>query len=689
MKILGIDVGGTFTDFVLLDRESGSLISHKQPSTPAEPAAAVESGIRAIVAQARTTADTVSLVVHGTTIALNAILQRRGARLALVVSPGNRDILELARVRIRSSFDFFALPEPPLVTRDCVVEIAARLDRLGVPVSSPDAVEYDRVAARIAELGVDAVAVVLLHAYANPRFEAEVAAALADRLGLPLTASSAIWSASREYERASVAVMNAYVSPIMRQYYASLETTLLGLGLRGETSMTTSNGGSVDLATAYARPIDSILSGPASGVVAAIDAGFRAGFESLVTFDMGGTSADIAVAIGRAPEITAQSMLGEFPLIVPVVNVNSIGAGGGSLVRVDEAGFLKVGPESAGAVPGPACFDRGGTHATITDCYLVCGWFDPDRFAAGQIPLSVPRAVAALEAVADGLGYTGVDRAARAADAAVRVAGSMMATEVRKALARRGHDPAAFTLVPYGGAGPTHAAVLADQAGLERILVAPRPGVFCALGAAMADLRRDFVHGGRLRFGGDDHADRHECARVLALLSAEARRWARDVGDRASEWREQVSADIRYADQAYDITITLTLDREATLDIVPDLQERFHVDHHRLYGFDLRDSHLEFRRLVFSEIGVCHRPPVRVQPARAGLGRPDRDLYLDGVRHRARIIDRDALQPGDRATGPAIVEQADTTIVVPPGWQAEALSCASLLMTRNDARPRS
>lgn len=690
--ILGIDVGGTFTDFVLLDRRTGALHAHKQPSTPADPAAAVTSGTAAILAKAGQAAEAVELVVHGTTVALNAILQRRGARLALVVSPGNRDILELARVRIRSSFDFFALPEAPLVERDRVIEIAARIDRAGTPVLMPDAQEYERVVAAVRAMDVNAVAVVLLHAYANPSFEAEVASRLAGALGIDTTASTEIWSASREYERATVAVMNAYVTPIMRTYYRSLESRLRELGVMAPVAITASNGGSVDLPTACDRPIDSILSGPASGVVAAIDAGARASLDKLVTFDMGGTSADIAVAIGREPEITAQSMLGELPLIMPAVNVNAIGAGGGSIVRVDDGGFLKVGPGSAGADPGPACFDRGGTDATLTDCYLACGYFDPTQFAEGQIPLSPARARAALEIVADRLGYDGPDRVERTAAAALTVASSMMATEVRKALARLGHNPAEFTLVPYGGAGPTHAAFLAEQAGLERILIAPHPGLFCALGAAMADYRRDFASGVRLRFGGEDGHDRAACARTLTELSVRAQAWTREVASGVDTWRCHVSADLRYAEQAYDLTITLTDVGWQTvgwqMDVTQQLIDRFHDEHESRYGFHLATTPLELRRLVLSAVGTSRRPDIRATPPRVGPDRTSRPVYLNGHSGLTRVVDRDTLQPGQVVEGPLVIEQADTTIVVPPNWVAERLPCASLQLTKRTSRTR-
>lgn len=674
---IGIDVGGTFTDFVMLDRDGGPLHYHKEPSTPADPAAAIDSGLANLLAKAGVAPDAVEFVVHGTTISLNAILQRRGARVALVVSQGNRDLLEIARVHMDDSYGFFAQPDAPLVTRDHAVEISTRIMADGTLSRTADAAEIDAVAAAIRAMNVEAVSVVLLNAAANVTAEQALAGQLAARLSIPVSASTQLWSEVREYERGMVAVMNAYITPILQRYYDRLRSNIVARGIAAPVSITTSNGGSVDIETAYRRPIDSTLSGPASGVVAAIHAARQAGVPRIITFDMGGTSADIAIAEGDAPEITTHAHLGEIPLILPIVNVSAIGAGGGSIIRVDDGGLLKVGPTSAGARPGPACYDQGGTDPTMTDCYLACGFLNADRFAAGNLKVDRSLSIAALERVGGALFAPGEDLAVRTADAALRVASSMMATEVRKTLARRGSDPAGFVLLPYGGAGPTHAALLAEEAGLDRILVAPRPGVFCALGAAVANLRRDFVESCRFRSTDAGAADQLQA--MLTRLKAEGETWTRDLADRVSQWRYELVADVRYPDQAFELAVRLA---DLDGDLLSRIAQDFHAEHEKLYGFNEPGSGVEASRIVLSVIGslpqgeIAFESSVSAEAAR-------RPIYISGGWHDARILPREALPAdGSAIEGPAVVEQADTTTVVPPGWIARRLPDGGMMLER-------
>ena len=677
---MGIDVGGTFTDFILLDPATGRIDFHKQPSVPSDPAAAITGGIDALIAAGVLDPADLDLVVHGTTIALNAVLQRRGAALGLFVSAGNEDILEIARVRMADSYGFFALPERPLVSRDAVVGLPARLGVDGSVVRAPTEAELDRAAAAMAGKAVDSVAVALLHAPANPAFEAEIAAALGRRLTVPVTASTQLWAETREYERTTIAAMNGFVGPIMRNYYDRLRENLAARSIAAPVSITTSNGGSVDIDTAYHRPIDSMLSGPASGVVAAIETRRRAGVDHIITFDMGGTSADIAIVEGDVAEMTTRTMIGELPLILPVVAVGAIGAGGGSIVRVDETGFLKVGPASAGAVPGPACFGKGGEAATTTDCYLACGFLDPANFAGGALPLYPERSERALAGLADALGFTGEDGVPRVAAAALKVASSMMATEVRKALARRGSDPADFALLPYGGAGPTHAALLAEEAGIDRILVAARPGTFCAFGAAVADLRRDFVRSVSLLLAGAEDDARQSLSATLDELAALAADWTATLGDRAERWSFTVTADLRYPDQAFDLALRLPGFVPGG-DVADQLVEGFHAEHLRLYGFNEPANRVEVRRVVMSAIGHLATVSAGSVAAFASMGSTTRRVWFDGGWTEATVIAREAIGDGV-VDGPAIIEQADTTIVVPPGWSAAPAAGGSLMIER-------
>lgn len=469
---VGIDVGGTFTDFVMFDPLRDGLVFHKQASTPHDPSEAVALGLAALIEKAGVPASSLGLVMHGTTIGLNAIIQRRGAGLALVVTEGFRDILEIARLRMPSSFDLHAAKEQPLIPRDRIVEIAARIAPDGTPNLVPDAAEIARVTAELKRLAPQAVALVTVNGYANPAAEAALARRLEVGLaGVTVSSASEIWPEIREYERTLVACLNAYIQPLMRTYLARLTQRLAGLGITAPVYITASNGGSLSIESAVARPVETILSGPASGVTASARLAGDAGITRIITFDMGGTSSDIAVSESGKPEFATRTDIGGLPLVLPVIDVGAIGAGGGSIVWIDDYGVLKVGPSSAGADPGPAAYGRGGTAPAVTDCYLVTGIVDPDQFLGGRMRLDRDAAAAALAPLGVRLGFPIEKAAAETARAALRVATSRMATELYKSLAQRGLDPAAFTLVPFGGAGPTHANLLAEEAGIGRIVV--------------------------------------------------------------------------------------------------------------------------------------------------------------------------------------------------------------------------
>ncbi|MFC4116862.1 hydantoinase/oxoprolinase family protein [Nonomuraea zeae] len=713
---IGIDVGGTFTDLVAVVPERGLVVHHKEPSTPADPSKAVADGLAAILAQAELRPEEVAGLTHGTTIGLNAVIQRRGARIALVVTEGYRDILEIGRSRMPSSFDLYAGKEEPLVPRNRIVELAARLSPRGEPVTEPDAAELDRAAAALRATGADAAAVVILHGYTDPAFEEGIAAGLRERLpGLPVTASATVWPEVREYERALVACLNAYIQPLMRDYFARLESRVRGLGVPAPIFISASNGGSMSLRSAAERPIETVLSGPAAGVAAAARLARGTGLGAIVTFDMGGTSSDIAVTLGGAPELATHTTVGGLPLIVPIVAVNAIGAGGGSIVWVDGQGVLKVGPSSAGADPGPVAYGRGGDRPTVTDCYLVTGLIDPATFLGGRMRLDAGAAAKALSGVADRLdgGAPGKsapgDGAARhsaarhsaarhgaagdgaaeegaagegaceAAAGALRVATAGMATELQKIMAQRGLDPRRFTLVPFGGAGPTHAAMLAEEVGIAHIVVPPTAATFCALGAAGADLRRDFARSLRRTLDAESAA---RLTGVLAELSVQARDWlAEQSGDgAASVARLSSSADMRYSGQAYELRVALEpyrLDARA-------IAEAFHAEHERLYGFRDQNAPIE---LGTARLGVV-APVAELPPAAAprGTGSPGpaghRQVLLAGAWHEAGVYLRAALGVGDVFAGPAIVEQDDTTVVVPPGWSGDVDGAGNLHLRR-------
>jgi N-methylhydantoinase A len=614
---IGIDVGGTFTDFVLAERISGRLVRYKEPSVPSDPSLSVERGLLPLIERAGITPSDVELVVHGTTLALNAIIQRRGAKLGLVVSRGNRGVLEIGRAQLPSAFSFLLEKEPPLVPRSLVLEVSARLDHRGNIVAHATDAELDVIAATFAAAKVDAVTVMLLHAYANPEFEADVAASLRHRLpGIAITPSAAIWPERREYERCLVALMNAYVEPMMTDYLAKLSERIQRLGIAAPVYITSNNGGTLSIDTARQRPIDTILSGPASGVVAASAVARHTLFRNLITVDMGGTSADMSVVQELEPAQTTRTAVGYLPIIVPVMSVTAIGAGGGSIVWVDEHGLLKVGPHSAGASPGPACYAAGGTEATVTDCYVVAGYIDPTHFLGGRLTLDVMAATQALERLADALEIDDTDRAVRVAQSALRITTAVMASEIARDLAQKGEDARAYALMAF---------------------------------------------------------DR---------LEAIASTWIASEGGLLGATRFEATADIRYAGQAFDLSVRLSEALRRRLDAA-SLGELFHQAHEKVYSFRDPDSAVEITAERLRVVGTI--PPIDLPPASA-VARPGspaaRQIHLQDGWQSASVWQRDQLDTGQTIAGPAIVEQEDTTTLILPRWTATVDRIGTIIATQ-------
>jgi N-methylhydantoinase A len=682
---IGIDVGGTFTDFVLFDRADGSMTRFKEPSVPDDPSASIEHGLPKLLAAAGRSASDVELIVHGTTLLVNAIIQRRGAPLALVVSAGNRGILEIGRANLAHTQDFTLRKEEPLVTRDMIFEIAARTATDGSVIDRPDAQAYDRVAAAIRRSGVESVAVQLLHSFRHPALEAEVAAQLADRLpDVAITRSAEIWPELGEFERSLVALMNAYVQPIMVRYLARLEARLAAIGVTSGLYITASNGGTISVASARARPIDTVLSGPASGVNAAARIAAEGGFERVVTIDMGGTSADLAVIDGAGASFTTNSRVGDFPLILPVLEVTAIGAGGGSIVWLDPQGVLKIGPESAGAHPGPVCYGRGGTRPTITDCYVALGCLDPDDFLGGRMRLDAAASLRALDALAARIGFEGPDRAVRAASAAVGVASALMASELQKSLARRGENAGDYALMAFGGAGPTHANFLAAEAGVSTIVIPAGSSTFCALGAVLADVMRDYVRSESFVVDADGAAAARLRA-IFAALEADAAAWIASEGALIGQTAFAATLEMRYAGQAFELAVTV----DDALRRAPDgtaIAELFHREHEKVYGFRDPDSAVE---VMTERLRVSGRiAPVRLPEASATGEAPTgarRRVFLDGTWHDVPVRGRGTIGLRDVLPGPMIVEQGDSTALILPGWTGRMDRIGNLVITADTA----
>ncbi len=567
--------------------------------------------------------------------------------------------------------------------RDLVLEVSARLDVHGEVVAEATADELSEIAAKYRAAGIDAVTVMLLHAYANPKFEQNVADRLRERLpGVAISTSAAVWPERREYERCLMALMNAYIQPLMSGYLDRLSRRIRGLGITAPIYITSNNGGTLSIDTARQRPIDTILSGPASGVVAASAVAEATPFADLITLDMGGTSADMSVIQQREPAQSMRTEVGGLPLIVPVVAVSAVGAGGGSIVWVDPQGALKVGPTSAGADPGPACYGAGGTDATLTDCYLLAGYLDPAHFLGGRLRLDVGAAHAALNRVAAALGMSGEQRAARAAEAAIRITTAVMSSEIARNLAQKGEEARNYALVAFGGAGPTHANHIAEDAGIASVLVPPTPSTFCALGAILANVKRDFVSS-RFVHLADGASSLQALTAEFDRLERIASAWIATEGDILGSIRYEASADMRYAGQAFELPVQLS----ATVRREPDaaeLTELFHQAHEKVYSFHDRSSSVEITAERLRVVGEI--PPVTL-PRLAAHGRAasttKRGLFLNGGSVATAVYQRDDLQFGQALRGPAIIEQEDTTTIVLPGWSARVDTIGNLLIARD------
>ncbi|WP_455816141.1 hydantoinase/oxoprolinase family protein [Pseudomonas cerasi] len=678
---VGVDVGGTFTDFVIFDPQHQHYFFHKHPSTPADPALAFSEGLQAALNKTGRPASALALLLHGTTLGLNAIIQRRGAKIALVISQGFRDVLEIGRARMPSSFDFHADREPPFLPRERVLEIGARFSPKGDVMQWPDQRALTTLAQAITRLDVSAVALVTLNGYASPQQEGELAQLLGAQLdAIPVLSSAELWPEIREYERTLVAGLNAYIQPLMQRYFSRLTGLLEQQSVTAPLLITASNGGVLPLASARQRPVDTLLSGPASGVMAAAHLAATTHSGGYVSFDMGGTSSDISLSADGDVERVNRTEIGGLPLILPVVGVSAIGAGGGSIIHVDAYGILKVGPESAGADPGPVAYGRGGVAPTITDCYLVSGILPADARLGGTLSLDLAAARTALAGLALQLGISGEDAAEQVASGALAVATTQMATELNKAVAQRGVSADALTLIPFGGAGPTHANLFAREAGIERIVVPLRPGTFCAQGAITADIRRDFVRSLRVRVNATTFTTLTSTLDELNLL---AQQWFSEQAAALSRAapRYAVEADMRYSGQAYELSVSLASPDSITL---AGLQDSFQQAHQQRYGFTGDRADIELTTLRLSLTAPLPRPTEKAfvpQPPEAS--RPRRRLYLNQRWQQADIWQRAQIQFDDRLAGPAIVEQDDTTTLILPGWTAQLDPAGNLIITRH------
>ena len=676
---IGLDIGGTFTDIVALDRD-GRLALTKVPSTPKDLLEGIGAATHRILDIAGAKPGDVERFIHGTTVATNAILEQKGAVTAVLTTAGFEDVLELGRMKRSRMYDLAMDPETPtfLAPRRRRIGVRERLDAKGrvlVPLHEDDVRES--VLALRAQ-GVSAVAVCYLFSFVNPVHERrtrDIVAAVAPEISVSL--SSEVDPTFREYERLCVTAFDAYLGPVVKRYLAGLADTLHGLGVGAPPLIMRSRGGIVSAALAARQPVTLFLSGPAGGVIGARFAAERSGVRDFVSLDMGGTSNDVGVVRDGAPLLVGEGSIGPYPVRTPMVDVNTIGAGGGSIAWIDAAGGLRVGPRSAGAEPGPACYGRGGDEATVTDASVVLGYLNPARFAGGAMALDVAAAERAVAAIGQRIG---VDRVAAAAGIH-RVVNARIADQIRLVTIKRGYDPRQFSLVVLGGAGPVHGAALAAEMGMAEVLVPEAPGVLAAFGLLSAAIEHHHARNLQARTDVDDLRAVDAC---LAELDSAGRARMREEGAPAREVRVAYAADMRYVGQSYELEVPIIapLTRERVAEIVAT----FHATHERIYGYARPQQLVEFVNFRAVHTYPLPRPVVRAAARASGaladarIG--ERRAYFGGYMPTT-LYERARLPLGARVAGPAIVEQDDTTTVIPPGVTALVDDAGNLRLRRD------
>ena len=665
---VGVDVGGTFTDLVAYGPDGG-LHSAKVPSLPGEQWRGVLDALASLGIESAS----IRAFVHGTTIATNALLERKGATSGLVTTEGFRDLLEIGKGRrlVGGLFDPEWRRPAPLIPRDRRLEIPERIAADGSVVRPLDGFDFDALAARLRDKGVEAVAVALLNSYVDDAHEQAVARELTSRLpGVAICESAALTPERGEFERTSTAVLNAYLTPVMRAYLAALEKALLERDISAPVNIMGSNGGAMTLAAAAERCAGTFLSGPVGGVTGAVRIAESAGVGDIITFDMGGTSTDVALVHDLAPRMSHDNQIDAYPLKMPQLDIHTIGAGGGSIVWVQPDGTLGVGPQSAGAVPGPACYGRGGTEATVSDANLLLGRLPLGRALSGGLVLDVEKARAAFEALGAGIGASA--EVVTLASAALRIAVARMAGAVREVSVHRGFDPRDFTLLGFGGAGPMHAMPVAEELGISSVLVPRFPGHLSALGQMLADLRRDTVAawGGRVSELPIDALR----ARTGAMRDDGAAKLETD-GIPRERHRHEYTLDVRYVGQSF--TLPIHWD-PADTDWTP-LRAAFDVRHEETFGYTDSANDIEIVNVRLVSIGEVDKPVVDFAPAGSGDPVIERRQVWFGEWCETPVVDRERLAAGWRIDGPAVVEEAGGTTVAPPGWTVEVDAGGALM----------
>ena len=666
MKIVGVDVGGTFTDFHVMHSGYALAEVFKLPSTPDNPAEAILEGLRVLAQRGVLDLKDIRRLCHGTTVATNALIQRRGGKIALITTEGFRDLLEIGRQTRPHMYDLQVDQAAPLVPRERRFEVGERVGSKGQVIRMPEADNIAAAVRAVADSGAEACAVCFLFSFLNPQHEEAVRTELF-RLGVPTSISSEVQPEFREYERMSTTVLNAYLMPVMDRYLTTLEQALTQQIPNAAVGINQSSGGLMSVRQARRFPVRTALSGPAGGVVGAAYTARQAQRPNVITIDMGGTSADVCLIQNYEAGVAYDRSVGGYPVRLPMVDVNAVGAGGGSIAWLDAGGMAKVGPTSAGAKPGPACYGIGGTQPTVTDANLILGRLNPGGLLDGRVPLSMRLARESFADIAERLGLT-IELAALGC---IEIVVANMVRAIRAVSVERGHDPRQFTLMPFGGGGPLHAADIARELSISDIVVPTHPGILCAQGVVVSDLRENFVRTHRTLLV---TTAAETIRQTIAAIRQQAQSWFADEEITVEDQHVAVSLDLRYVGQNYELSIPIDAEeylRSAGATIVDQLTADFTRAHELSYGHHDSAATVEVINYRCIARAKLHRPPQPLPPPSQTtlISSPvTRAVWFDRAGPiAAAIYQRDQLKPGDQIQGPAIVEQMDTTTLIRPG----------------------
>ena len=677
MYRIGVDVGGTFTDFTILAEGTGAVHHFKVPSTPRDPSEAIQEGLARLLAAHGVAADAVTYLGHGTTVATNMVIERRGAPTGLLTTRGFRDVLEIGRQVRPHLYDYGVRKPPPLVPREHRLEIDERIGAGGDVVRPLDEASLEAAVRSLRDAGLASIAVCFLHAYRAPEHERRARAAIERWMPAAyVSLSSEVLPEFREYERLSTTVLNAYVGPRVGAYLEGLLRRVRDLGIVVEPYTIHSNGGLMSVKTVRETPVRTCLSGPAAGVVGATEVGRAAGFPNLITFDVGGTSTDVSLVHASTPLFTSDRLVADYPIKTAMLDIHVIGAGGGSLAWRDDAGALKVGPESCGAEPGPVAYGQGGTQPAITDAHVCLHRLNPVALLDGRMPVDEAAARRAIEEkVARPLGLD----LETAAHGILRIANASMSRAIRSVSTERGYDVNAFALFAYGGAGPLHAAEIARECAIPTVVVPQAPGTMCARGMLLSDVTMDFVRSGIAEASAATW--RNTCA-LFEAMGLDAGEWRIDERLAPEDCAFRYTIEARYQGQNHEVKVSLD---EVRADGLEDFLARFAEAHRREYGYAIPGRVVEVVNCRLQAIGRVPRVPQR--PHAGGAAVEDALTGTRAVYFGAgpgwvdtRVYDREALPAAIPFDGPAIVEEMSATTVVLPGQRARVDAIGNIVI---------